>query len=64
MNDLTILASSFDKIKAYIQANDDPSKTLLDFKTPAELSEVIDKKIAKKGVTENEILELLDKYLE
>ncbi|MFA7359074.1 MAG: pyridoxal-dependent decarboxylase, partial [Bacteroidales bacterium] len=64
MNDLTILASSFDKIKAYIQANDDPSKTLLDFKTPAELSEVIDFKIAKKGVSENEFLDLLDKYLE
>jgi len=64
MNDLNILSSAFDKIKAYIQANNDTSKPVIDFKTPAELSKVIDFEIAKKGVSENEFLELLDKYLE
>jgi len=64
MNDLNILSSAFDKIKAYIQANNDVSKSVIDFKTPAELSKVIDFEISKKGVSETEFLDLLDKYLE
>jgi glutamate/tyrosine decarboxylase-like PLP-dependent enzyme len=64
MNDINILTSAFDKIKTYIQANNDNSKPVIDFKTPAELSKVIDFEIAKNGVSENEFLDLLDKYLE
>ncbi|OIP84942.1 MAG: hypothetical protein AUK44_00855 [Porphyromonadaceae bacterium CG2_30_38_12] len=64
MNNELILESAFDKIKAYIRANNDESKPVIDFKTPADLSKVINFGIAKNGVSETEFLDLLDKYLE
>ncbi|MDD3430849.1 MAG: aminotransferase class I/II-fold pyridoxal phosphate-dependent enzyme [Bacteroidales bacterium] len=64
MNDLNILSSSLEKIKAYILANSDTSTKILDYQTPSALSKVIPFDIAQKGVSENEFLDLLDKYLE
>lgn len=64
MNDLNILNAAFDKIKNYIQINNNDTKPVIDFKTPAELSIVIDFEIGKNAVSETEFLELLDNYLE
>ncbi|MCF6181400.1 pyridoxal-dependent decarboxylase [Lutibacter sp.] len=64
MNELTILTKSFDKIKKYLEGNKDTSLPIVKFKTPSELKEVINFEIEKKGVTEQDFLMLIDKYLE
>lgn len=64
MKDLDILSGAFEKIKSYINSNQDNSKPIVHFRTPAQLKEIINFNIEKNGVSENEFLELLDKYLE
>ncbi|PKP14309.1 MAG: glutamate decarboxylase [Bacteroidetes bacterium HGW-Bacteroidetes-3] len=64
MNELNILSESFEKIKSYLESNNDKTQPIVKFKNPSELKEVIDFEIGKKGVSENEFLELIDKYLE
>ncbi|MFK5957384.1 MAG: pyridoxal-dependent decarboxylase [Lutibacter sp.] len=64
MNELNILSSSFEKIKNYLESNNDTNQPIVPFKTPSELKEVIDFNIDKNGVSEQEFLELVDKYLE
>lgn len=64
MRDLEILTGAFEKIKAYINNNQDNSKPVVQFRTPAQLKEVINFKVEKNGVSEGEFLEMLDKYLE
>lgn len=64
MNDLDILSGAYEKIKSYISSNQDNSKPIVQFRTPSQLKEVINFKVKKNGVSENEFLEMLDKYLE
>lgn len=64
MKDLDILSGAFEKIKSYIVSNQDNSKPVVQFRTPAQLKEDINFKVEKNGVSENEFLEMLDKYLE
>ncbi len=64
MRDQDILNGAFEKIKVYINNNQDNSKPVVQFRTPTQLKEVINFKVGDKGVSENEFLELLDKYLE
>lgn len=64
MKDLDILSGAFEKIKSYINSNQDNSKPIVQFRTPAQLKEIINFNIEKNGVSENEFLDLLDKYLE
>ncbi|MCK9411527.1 MAG: pyridoxal-dependent decarboxylase [Prolixibacteraceae bacterium] len=64
MNELTILAESFEKIKNYLQTNNDQTTPVVKFRTPAELAEVIDFGVKNDGISEHEFLGLLDKYLE
>jgi len=64
MNDLRILEESFDKIKSYIQGNYANTQKIVEFKTPSELYELINLPVSEKGISENEFLELLDKYLD
>ena len=63
MNEL-ILSESFNKIRDYIKTNDDSESPVVKFNSPSELAENIDFTIPQQGVSENEFLELLDKYLE
>ncbi|BAX81766.1 pyridoxal phosphate-dependent decarboxylase family protein [Labilibaculum antarcticum] len=64
MKDIEILSGAFEKIRAYIQENQNDSQPVVKFKSPEELKEVFDFKVGENGVSENEFLELLDKYLE
>ncbi len=64
MDELHILEAGFDKIKTYLKANEDKNIRVVDFKKPSELQAIIDFPVAEQGVTENEFLDLLDKYLE
>lgn len=64
MNELNILSESIEKIKSYLASNNDITQPIVTFKNPAELKKVIDFEIGKKGVSEPEFLELIDKYLE
>lgn len=64
MNELNILLASFEKIKDYLDSTKDTTQPIVKFKTPAELKNVIDFEVAQKGVSEQEFLELIDKYLE
>ncbi len=64
MNELTILTESFEKIKNYLQTNNDKNIPVVKFRNPAELAEVIDFEVKNEGVSEQDFLGLLDKYLE
>ena len=64
MNELNILSEAFDKIKNYIQENNDSSIPVVNFKTPKQLNSQIDFSIKESSVSEKEFLNLLDKYLE
>ena len=64
MKEIEILSGAFEKIKAYITDNQNNSKPVVQFRSPAQLKEVINFTVGEKGVSENEFLELLDKYLE
>ena len=64
MNNLNILNESFEKIKVYLKSNNDTTIPVVKYRTPSELSKAIDFKVKPEGVTEQEFLELLDKYLE
>lgn len=64
MKELNILSGAFDRIKEYLNRNENNSLPVVLYKTPFELSELINFKIDKDGVTEQEFLELLDKYLD
>lgn len=64
MNELNILSEAFDKIKKYLQNNSDNAKPVVKFKLPAELNEIFDFPVKQARVSEQEFLELLDKYLE
>lgn len=62
MNELNILYESVDKIKNYISNNN--TKPVVNYKSPAELKEIIDFPVHQKGVSEHEFLEMLDLYLD
>lgn len=64
MNELNILTESFEKIKNYLKSNEDNSIPVVKFKNPTELAEEIDFEVQNKGVSEQEFLGLIDKYLE
>jgi len=64
MNNLNILNESFEKIKVYLKSNNDTTIPVVKYRTPSELSKALDFKVKPEGVTEQEFLELLDKYLE
>ncbi|MBW6489940.1 MAG: hypothetical protein K0B15_01985 [Lentimicrobium sp.] len=64
MNDLNILNQSFEKIKNYLDANNNADNQVIQFRQPAQLREAIHFGIEESGVTEFEFLDLIDKYLE
>lgn len=59
MNNDNILTQVFEKLNVYLKKD-----TLIDYKTPDELHNVINFSIAEKGVSESEFLELINKYLD
>lgn len=59
MNNEIILAQVFEKINDYLKKD-----TLIDYKTPFELQDVINFSITEKGVSEAEFLALINKYLD
>lgn len=63
MNNLELLTISLEKIKTYLQNNDDSSAPVVNFQKPSELKEIIDFPVKHKGISELEFLELLDNYL-
>ncbi len=64
MNEINILTASFEKIKAYLNSNEDNTLPVVKFRNPAELAELVDFEVKKDGVSEQEFLELVDKYLD
>lgn len=64
MNELNILSEAFEKIKYYLQDNSNNTKPVVKFKSPAELNKIIDFPVKQIRISEQEFLELLDKYLE
>ncbi len=64
MNDLEILSGAFEKIKSYLHDNEDNTLPVVKHRLPADLNKEIEFSIAQKGVTEQEFLGLMDKYLE
>ena len=64
MNELKILEESFEKIRSYLTSSKDTGKSVVDFKKPSELIELIPFSIDEDGVDENSFLELIDKYLD
>lgn len=64
MNESNILDIAFDKIKTYIQGNNNNELPVVKYRKPAELKEIINFKIPQNGVSEHDFLDLLDKYLE
>lgn len=63
MNDQIILDQVFEKIRQYIESNADNQKPVVKFKSPAELTGLINLQLEDAGVTQNEFLELVDQYL-
>jgi hypothetical protein len=59
-----ILKSTFKKIDDYIKSNNTDLRRVIKFKSPAELTDIIDFNISETGVTEDEFISLIDKYLE
>ena len=59
-----ILQSTFKKIDNYIKNNSDNHKPVVKFKLPFELKAIMDLRVDDNGVTENEFLTLIDKYLD
>ena len=59
-----ILQSTFQKIDNYIKSNSDNHKPVVKFKLPFELKAIMDLRVDDNGVTENEFLTLIDKYLD
>lgn len=59
-----ILKSTFKKIDDYIKSNNTDLRRVIKFKSPAELTDIIDFKIHDTGVTEDEFISLIDRYLE
>lgn len=64
MNEANILSKSFEKIKIYLESNKDNTQPIVKFRNPTELREVIDFEVKNKSISEQEFLELIDKYLE
>jgi glutamate/tyrosine decarboxylase-like PLP-dependent enzyme len=64
MKEIGILSGAFEKIRTYIQENKNDAQPVVKFRSPDELKEAFDFEVDKNGVSENEFLELLDKYLE
>ncbi|MCU4173671.1 pyridoxal phosphate-dependent decarboxylase family protein [Carboxylicivirga sp. N1Y90] len=63
MDNLRILESSFEKIRTYIRNNNN-SDSIVKFKKPSELNTLIGVQVEEQNVTENEFLDLIDKYLD
>lgn len=64
MNDIKILGDTFEKIKQYLQQNTSQQHSVVNFKSPAELKQLIDFEVKDQASTGDEFLALLDVYLE
>lgn len=64
MDENKILEKTFEAIRDYLKTSDDNELPVVNFKTPAGLSEQINFKIDRSGVSEHEFMEMIDKYLE
>jgi glutamate/tyrosine decarboxylase-like PLP-dependent enzyme len=62
-SDFTLLESAFNKVTNYLQ-NTASSKVVVKFKTPVDLSKIIQLEVEQEGVTEKEFNHLIDLYLE
>lgn len=58
-----ILNNTFSRIKKYLESNTDDDRPVIDFKSPSELSEIIDFPVKNAGISQQEFIELTDKYL-
>jgi len=58
-----MLDELFERINAYINENSNNSKSLINYKSPAELTNIIDLSIDKEGVSDKEFFQLMDHYL-
>ncbi len=58
-----LLKSAFNKITNYL-SNHELSKTVVKYKTPTDLSQIINFEIGQEGVTEKEFNHLIDLYLD
>lgn len=64
MNNNQILQDTFGEIKNYLESNDDGKTPVVKFKTPSELSELIDFPVKDKGIPQEEFLKLISQYLD
>ena len=64
MDNGLILEQTFGKIDKYINNRINNNNSVIKFRTPGELSAILELGIADSGVTENEFLSLMDKYLD
>jgi glutamate/tyrosine decarboxylase-like PLP-dependent enzyme len=64
MNNTEILHKAFGKIEAYIESNSDNDLPVVKFKSPGELSSLLNFSIADEPVSQDEFLENMDKYLD
>jgi glutamate/tyrosine decarboxylase-like PLP-dependent enzyme len=63
MNEQIILNEVFEKIRQYIESNADNQKPVVNYKSPAELADLIKMQIGDSGADQNEFLEMVDQYL-
>lgn len=63
MNNHQIFKNTFDTINSYINSCDNGNSSVVNFKNPSELSEIIDFSIRKQGVSEEEFMKLISQYL-
>lgn len=63
MNNQIIINELGNIIQTYIAAAEDKNGSVITFKNPSELKNIIQFEIEDKGVTENEFLELLNQYI-
>jgi len=64
MDDLHILSQSFEKIKNYLITHQDTNLPIVKFKTPSELTALINFEVKPEAVSEEAFLKLLDQYLD
>jgi glutamate/tyrosine decarboxylase-like PLP-dependent enzyme len=64
MNEERVLERTFDLVRRYVREKDDPATAVVDSRSPSELAERIDFDVRDRGVSDEEFLELVEKYLQ
>jgi glutamate/tyrosine decarboxylase-like PLP-dependent enzyme len=64
MNRDRVLDRTFDLVRTYVRERDDPAASVVDYRSPSELADRIDFEVADRGVSDEEFLELCERYLQ